>query len=222
MKWPQPQPQPQPQPPPVLQPQQHPEPEPEPEPAELEPEPEPELERELAQRYAAEGFVTPVAVLTRAEAAEAMADFSAWAATLPGGQVSGDLRFKPHLHLPFASRIARHPALLRAVRAALGTHDVLLWSSDFNIKAAGDEAFYSAHQDATYTGLEPAEKGLTAVSMPLVRSHPQSLTATMLRGSGWRSPTLWMRSAAVCRFGRPHTCAASCLTTRQLGTQTTS
>jgi ectoine hydroxylase-related dioxygenase (phytanoyl-CoA dioxygenase family) len=88
--------------------------------------------------------------------------------------VSGDLRFKPHLFLPFVSRLVRHPAILNAVEAVLGTENILLWSSDFNIKPVGSGGYFSAHQDATFTGLAPAERGVTvwlALSEPVDERH---------------------------------------------------
>ena len=100
-----------------------------------------------------------------------------------------DLRFKPHLHLPVVAKLVRHPAIVAAVSAALGlpsklatraaadrrqTPGLLLWSSDFNIKEPGSGGYFSAHQDATYTGLQPASQGLTvwlALSDPVDAAH---------------------------------------------------
>ena len=42
--------------------------------------------------------------------------------------VTGDLRFKPHLFLPFVSRLVRLPAILDIVQDALGTENLILWS----------------------------------------------------------------------------------------------
>ncbi len=54
------------------------------------------------------------------------------------------------------------PALLEAARAALGTDDVLVWSSDLNDKAALSPTQASAHQDSTYANLVPSDAALTA------------------------------------------------------------
>jgi hypothetical protein len=127
---------------------------------------------DIAAQYAAEGFVSPVRVLSASGAAEALAQLNAWAAaTFKNGEVVGDLRFKPHLFLPFVSRLVRHPAILDTVQAALGTENLVLWSSD---RPAGSGGFFSAHQDATFTGLAPAERGVTvwlALSEPVDEAH---------------------------------------------------
>mgnify|MGYP002630196923 CR=1 FL=1 len=64
-------------------------------------------------------------------------------------------RFKPHLFLPFVSRLVRHPSILDIVQNALGTENLILWSSDWNIKQQRSDGHYTAHQDATFTGLVP-------------------------------------------------------------------
>ena len=116
----------------------------------------------VATHYAAEGYVSPVRVLTPPEAAEALLEFNSWAAaTFPDGQVSGDLRFKPHLFLPFVSRLVRHPVILDMVQTVLGTENLILWSSDWNIKQQHTGGHFTAHQDATFTGLKPPERGVT-------------------------------------------------------------
>jgi non-heme Fe2+,alpha-ketoglutarate-dependent halogenase len=74
----------------------------------------------------------------------------------------GNHRFKVHLFLPEMNRIVHNPTLLDAVRKALGTPHVALWSSDLCIKLPQTKNYFSSHQDATYTGLEPAHKCLTA------------------------------------------------------------
>ena len=124
-------------------------------------------------RYHAEGFAFPLDVLSREEAAIALADFEHWEHSL-GGEVTGDLRFKPHLHLPFVAKLVHHPAIIEAVRIAVRSDNILLWSSDFNVKRANSAGFFSPHQDATYTGLEPAHLGVTvwlALSDPVDRKH---------------------------------------------------
>jgi non-haem Fe2+, alpha-ketoglutarate-dependent halogenase len=116
----------------------------------------------LRQTFQKQGFVGPINVLSREEAAEALRAFNQWAAsTLPNGLVAGDLRFKPHLHLDFINAIVRHPALVQLVKTLLQTEDVLLWSSDFNIKPPESPLYVPPHQDATYAGLHPPDRVLT-------------------------------------------------------------
>jgi hypothetical protein len=56
--------------------------------------------------------------------------------------------------LPFIHRIAHHPKLVKAVQQALDTTNILLWSSDLNIKEPNTDFF--PHQDSTHAGLQPA------------------------------------------------------------------
>jgi ectoine hydroxylase-related dioxygenase (phytanoyl-CoA dioxygenase family) len=124
---------------------------------------------DLHQVYQERGFVGPLDVLTLQEAAETLQKFNDWATTLPNNCVSGNNRFKPHLFLPFISRIVHHPKLLAAVQDVLQTRHVLCWSSDFNIKQAASSdsgessmSYYAPHQDSTYAGLQPIGQVVTA------------------------------------------------------------
>lgn len=117
----------------------------------------------LRDEYQANGFVGPLDILTPQEAAATLRDFEAWQASLPQETgVKGDIRFKPHLFLPWANRIVRHPKLVEAVQRVLASPDILCWSSDFNIKQAETSHYFSPHQDSTYAGLEPASQVVTA------------------------------------------------------------
>ena len=66
-------------------------------------------------------------------------------------RLDGDLRHKPHLLFTWLADLVRHPAILDAVEDVLGPN-LLVWSTSFFIKAAGDPAYVSWHQDATYWG----------------------------------------------------------------------
>ena len=117
--------------------------------------------RHVAAAYARDGFVAPLRILSASEAAEALAALDAHEMAC-GGALHGDARFKLHLLYPWAAKLVRHPRLTKAVAAALGTNDLLVWSSDINAKPAATPTFASAHQDSTYANLEPADGALTA------------------------------------------------------------
>lgn len=139
----------------------------------------------LSLRIARDGFASPIRVLSREEAAEALAELEAYEAEYgEQGRLGGDARFKIHLLLPWAARLVRHPALVAAAQEALGTKDILVWSSDVNDKPPHSATYASAHQlspstglplwntdeemrpqahqDSTYAGLLPADGALTA------------------------------------------------------------
>ena len=102
------------------------------------------------------GFAGPIPVLSANEAHAALAQ------AMEEQELHGNDRFKMHLFLSEINRIVHNPALVQAVRQALKTHHIALWSSDINIKQPHSQQYFSAHQDATYTGLNPANQCLTA------------------------------------------------------------
>lgn len=133
----------------------------------------PLLPSSLSASYARDGFVGPIQVFTRQEAQELLKEFEVWMETLALSSrtndkeerqcfVLGNLRFKPHLHLAFCNRIVRHATLIKAVQEVLQTKDILLWSSDFNIKPPLSKQWFPPHQDSTHAGLLPANKCVTA------------------------------------------------------------
>lgn len=67
-----------------------------------------------------------------------------------------ECHLKPHLVSTWLDRIVHNPAILDAVEAAIGP-DILLWSSDFAIKAAGKGTWIPWHQDTPYWNLSTTE-----------------------------------------------------------------
>ena len=115
----------------------------------------------LYEFFQENGYIASIDVLSPAEASDLQASYDQWAAALKTTRPVGDERFKPHLFLPFINDMARNDVIVAAVQAVLGTENILLWSSDFNVKAPRSGGYYSIHQDSTYTGLEPANLGVT-------------------------------------------------------------
>jgi ectoine hydroxylase-related dioxygenase (phytanoyl-CoA dioxygenase family) len=111
----------------------------------------PRLSAAAVERYHRDGFDFPIPVLTPAEARGLRRRLEA-AEAAHGGRLGAELRQKPHLLFTWVADLVRHPAILDAVESVLGP-DLLVWSSSFFIKEAGDRAFVSWHQDATYWGL---------------------------------------------------------------------
>ena len=132
-------------------------------------------EPSLRTEYEARGFVGPIDVLDPSEAASVLQEFQLWMSAQQEAigspdhqqqqqkqQVTGSLRFKSHLFLPFFNRIVRHPALIAAVQDVLGTKNIVCWSSDWNIKPPNSLHYFAPHQDATYAGLDPSDQVVTA------------------------------------------------------------
>lgn len=110
---------------------------------------------ELAQEFLERGFVGPLDLLDHNEIKRAL-DYYRHATP------SGNERFKTHLFSPEIRQAVLHPKLIQYARQLLQCDDILVWSSDFNVKEPFSETFYSPHQDSTYSGLEPADQVLTA------------------------------------------------------------
>eukprot|EP00927_Polykrikos_kofoidii_P060081 TRINITY_DN55146_c0_g1_i1.p1 TRINITY_DN55146_c0_g1~~TRINITY_DN55146_c0_g1_i1.p1 ORF type:complete len:317 (+),score=37.90 TRINITY_DN55146_c0_g1_i1:44-994(+) len=117
---------------------------------------------QVAEAFAELGFVPRIRVLSHSEAATALGCLEGYEQTRVGQSLRGDDRFKIHLLFPWAAALVRHPVLVDAVGQALGTRNIVVWSSDFNIKEPNSSAHYTPHQDSTYMGLCPAEQILTA------------------------------------------------------------
>ncbi|CAE8732489.1 unnamed protein product [Polarella glacialis] len=124
----------------------------------------------LGLRLARDGFVAPLQVLSSEEAAEALFRLDQHVAATASARtedklcvedLDGDNRFKLHVLYPWAERLVRHPKLLDAVRAALGTDDVLVWFSDVNAKGPYSLRHAARHQDGTYASLSPSDLAVT-------------------------------------------------------------
>jgi non-haem Fe2+, alpha-ketoglutarate-dependent halogenase len=107
-------------------------------------------ESQIAQ-FREAGYLSPLRVMTAAEALEVRNRLEAFERT-QGGPLRGELRHKAHLVFKFLSDIVHHPRILDAVEDLYGP-DLLCWSTNFFIKEAGAPAFVSWHQDSTYWGL---------------------------------------------------------------------
>lgn len=108
-----------------------------------------ETETERCNR---EGFLFPIDVLSREEAAGYHRLYTE-ALTQDDERGAEIVRVKGHLVLKWMADLARHPRILDAVESVLGP-DILCWTSTFFVKQPGDQTYVSWHQDATYWGLD--------------------------------------------------------------------
>lgn len=99
------------------------------------------------QLYQADGILHPTPALSNAEAAELRDRYLANASML-----KGRTNQKPHLLYTWLDKLVRDARILDAVEALHGP-DLLCWGAQFFAKPAGDAAYVSWHQDATYWGL---------------------------------------------------------------------
>ena len=109
----------------------------------------------VTERYAKDGYLSPVPALTPAEAAAFRSKLEAFEEAEPE-RAPAILRHKGHVVLAWLSELVRHPRVLDPVAEILGP-DLLCWTSNAFIKNPGDGGFVTWHQDATYWGLSSDE-----------------------------------------------------------------
>jgi ectoine hydroxylase-related dioxygenase (phytanoyl-CoA dioxygenase family) len=132
------------------------------------------------ERYHRDGFHFPVPVLSADEARECRRKLEAFEATQQRGRLGGELRHKPHLIFTWLDALVRHPVILDAVEDLLGPN-LLVWSSSFFVKEAGDDAYVSWHQDATYWGL--SEPDVATAWVAITDSTVESGAMRMIPGT---------------------------------------
>ena len=109
---------------------------------------------DIADRFAWDGYVFPLDILSQEQAAAYRAELESLEARSRGSKLGNkDQLNYPHVIFRFAHEIVTHPDLLDAVEAILGP-DILIWGSTFFIKEPHTESFVSWHQDLRYWGLD--------------------------------------------------------------------
>ena len=110
------------------------------------------LDQEVFQR---DGIAWPLVAIPPDEAADLEREYRHFQREVT--RVRGrECHLKPHLVSTWLDNIVHNPVILNAVEAAIGP-DILLWSSDFAIKAAGKGTWIPWHQDTPYWNLSTTE-----------------------------------------------------------------
>ena len=120
--------------------------------------------------FARDGVVAPIDVMPPDEAQRLLANIERIEQTRHG-RLSGLVRLKPHLLLPFLWDVVHDPRIVDAVASVLGP-DILCIGASTIDKPAGSDAYVAWHQDATFWGLS-ATDGATAW-LALTPSNRQS------------------------------------------------
>ena len=116
--------------------------------------PQPMASRDIADRFARDGYVFPVGVLSPDQAAAYQRDLEALEQQARGDKLGNKNQLNyPHVIFRFAHEIVTHPRILDAVEAILGP-DILVWGSTLFVKDPHTESFVSWHQDLRYWGLD--------------------------------------------------------------------
>ncbi|MFT5259798.1 MAG: non-heme Fe2+,alpha-ketoglutarate-dependent halogenase [Saprospiraceae bacterium] len=85
-----------------------------------------------------------------------------------------ETHIKPHLVSTWLDRVTHHPAIVEAVKVALGPN-IVLWTSDFANKEAGAGTFVPWHQDTPYWNLSDTK----VVSVWLALSESKKYNGAM-------------------------------------------
>lgn len=114
--------------------------------------------QDTSEIYAERGFISPIDVLTQAEAQALRQDFEQAEAELKDDtERLALLKAYPDRLLPAFDAVIRHPSLIAAAQVALGP-DLMVWSGAMFIKEALSPKIVSWHQDLTYWGLDDAQE----------------------------------------------------------------
>lgn len=112
----------------------------------------PNLTPAQVEKYGEAGFLFPIDVLGRDEAARFRYKYDRVAGMLGGSPKAVSLS-QIHRFYGWAWELASHPLVLDAVEAVIGP-DIMVWSAQVFPKTARDPGYISMHQDGTYWGLE--------------------------------------------------------------------
>ena len=131
------------------------------------------------ERYARDGYVFPISVLSPGEARQYREQLERAERDL-GGPLRGVYRIKPHLLFTWLADLVRHPSVLDAVEDVLGP-DILCWNTSFFTKEARSPGFVSWHQDATYWEL--SEPDVVTAWVAFTESTPANGNMRVIPGS---------------------------------------
>ena len=137
------------------------------------------LNDEQINTYRADGLLSPLRVMSEAEASEFRQNMEDTEAE--HGSMTGKYRSqKWHLLLTWLSELVHDPAILDPVESILGP-DILCWGTSVLIKDPGDGTHVSWHQDLQYWGLEPDD--VVSAWLALTPATKETGCMRMLAGS---------------------------------------
>ena len=110
---------------------------------------------EQIRQYEADGWVSPVDLLTSEQADECRNQLEAWE-LLRGGSLPTHERSGAHILFPWIDELMRAERILDAVEDLIGPN-ILCWNSVFWIKEAQSSSYVGWHQDLQYWGLSNSE-----------------------------------------------------------------
>jgi len=137
------------------------------------------LTRQQIEQYHDEGFISPVRVISEAEAFSIKAELEEVEANFPD-EINAESRNNLHLSFTFLDALAHHPIIIDAMEDLIGP-DIALWASVMFIKEPATKDYVSWHQDATYMGLNSTDFPTPWIA--LSPSNTETGCMTMISGS---------------------------------------
>jgi ectoine hydroxylase-related dioxygenase (phytanoyl-CoA dioxygenase family) len=123
------------------------------------------LTKDQTDAYWHDGYLTPIDVLSPAEAATCRAELEALEARWQDADLPLPLntykRVNAHCVMTMAARLAQDPRVLDRVESLLGP-DLMIWSAEFFIKEPRTRHIVGMHQDLTYWGMGETSDQVTA------------------------------------------------------------
>ncbi|MGB1009558.1 MAG: phytanoyl-CoA dioxygenase family protein [Thiolinea sp.] len=137
------------------------------------------LTKQQIKQFHEAGFISPIDVMSEAEAAMYLARLEQADADYPE-HFNAENRNNPHLSLTCFDELVHHPVILDVVEDLIGS-DFSLWGSVLFAKEPQTQHYVSWHQDATYMGL--SRHDFVTPWLALTPSHLENGCMTMLPGT---------------------------------------
>ena len=137
------------------------------------------LTKEQIEQYHDEGFISPVRVISEAQALSIKNQLEQVEAEFPD-EINAESRNNLHLSFTFLDALAHNTIIVDAMEDIIGP-DIALWASVMFIKEPSSKQYVSWHQDATYMGLDSID-----FPTPWIALSPSNVLTgcmTMIAGS---------------------------------------
>ena len=137
------------------------------------------LTKEQIEQYHDEGFISPVRVISEAQALSIKNQLEQVEVEFPD-EINAESRNNLHLSFAFLDALAHNKIIVDAMEDLIGP-DIALWASVMFIKEPSSKQYVSWHQDATYMGLDSID-----FPTPWIALSPSNIETgcmTMIAGS---------------------------------------
>ena len=131
------------------------------------------------EQYHDEGFISPLRVISEADALSIKTQLEEVEAQYPE-EINAESRNNLHLSFAFLDALAHNTTIVDAMEDLIGP-DIALWASVMFIKEPSSKQYVSWHQDATYMGLDSVD-----FPTPWIALSPSNIETgcmTMISGS---------------------------------------